>query len=226
MPPDFVMNRVFLIANGEPDLPLDWGQHQYESDRIICADGGSKYLDQLGFRKNAKSITIVGDLDSSADNLIVELESQGATIKRFPREKDASDLELAISEALAVTPLEEIICIAMLGGRPDHALANVTLLSRFAERNVKIKLIGANWQAQFVTRDQPLRFEGKTNDVLSIVPLSAVIENVSARGLKWPLKNARLEWGNSLTISNEFESDVVEVEVEKGTLLVFHFVSG
>lgn len=207
--------RAFIIANGEADLPgtLD----ARDSDLIVCADGGSNHLEKLGVKPHI----IVGDLDSISQSLLAEFEKNGVTVKKYPREKDASDLELAIEEAVKAGP-DEIVCVAVFGGRPDHALTNVSLLGRFAERKIKISILGATWRAQFVTADQPAELNGKTGDLFSLVPLSARIEHATVSGAKWPLAGTDLTWGNSLTLSNVFEQDQVNVSVKAGLMLVFH----
>lgn len=68
---------------------------------IVAADGGSRTLDRWGVLPHL----IVGDLDSIERDRTIEYGSSGATIVSFPREKDESDLELAIRSALAPAPL-------------------------------------------------------------------------------------------------------------------------
>lgn len=214
------MPRVFIIANGQPDFPQNLKGIIGENDVIVCADGGSSHATTLGVSPNI----ILGDMDSSSPEILLNFQSKGADIRRFPRDKDASDLELALTAALEFSPFE-ITCLSVLGNREDHALTNTFLLARFAGLGHRITAMGANWQAQFITTKHPRVFDGKTGDILSLIPMVATVSGVEVRGVKWPLENATLQWGSSRTVSNEFLENQVSVSLSEGLMLAYHYQS-
>jgi thiamine pyrophosphokinase len=212
------MPRVFIIANGEPDFPDLITSAIGLDDLIICADGGSNHAVNLGIKPNL----IVGDMDSISTASLDQFKKCGTEIRQFPRDKDASDLELALQAAIEYSP-SEILCMCVLGRREDHSLTNTFLIGRYAGLGNKISILGAAWQAQFVTSRLPCTFTGSAGDILSLIPMVATASGVTANGVKWPLDNASLPWGSSRTVSNEFIAEQVSVTLTDGLLLAFHY---
>ena len=115
------MHRVIIFANGElPNIEKARALLRAD-DYIICADGGTRHALALGLKPNL----IVGDLDSVTD---VELKIASAKIVQYPRNKNETDLELALNHALERKPAS-ILFIAALGNRLDQTLGNLSLLS-------------------------------------------------------------------------------------------------
>ena len=118
------MKRIIIFANGElPDsnkalLLL------HADDYIICADGGTRHAVTLAVQPDL----IIGDMDSLEKGQLEKLQKSGVSIELYPRDKNETDLELAINRAIELKPTQ-IIIIAALGGRLDQTLANITLLS-------------------------------------------------------------------------------------------------
>ena len=67
----------------------------------------------------------MGDFDS------LGYVPEGMSVKAFSPEKDASDMELALEEALA-RGADAVEVYGALGGRLDHTVANLQLLASFA----------------------------------------------------------------------------------------------
>ncbi len=187
-------------------------------DFVICADGGSNHAISLGIKPNL----IVGDMDSVDPVVLDQLKTQGAEIRKYPRDKDSSDLELALQAAIELAP-SEIFCLSVLGRRQDHSLTNTFLIGRYASFGGKISLMGSTWQAQFVTKEQSCAFSGSPGDIFSIIPMVATVSGVTVDGVKWPLVNETLPWGSSRTVSNEFLFGRASVSLTAGLLLAFHY---
>src|SRR5690242_19104541 len=118
------MKRIIIFANGElRDLNKVEPLIQND-DYIICADGGTRHALALHLRPNL----IVGDMDSAPKEQLGELQATGALLELFPRDKNETDLELAINRAMELSP-QQILILAALGGRLDQTLANIALLS-------------------------------------------------------------------------------------------------
>src|SRR5262245_51998571 len=129
------MPRIIIFANG--DLP-DLNKARtllHPDDYIICADGGTRHALSLNIKPNL----IIGDMDSTDKVQLQKLREGGVEIELFLRDKNETDLELAITRAVQLNP-EQIIIIAALGGRLDQTLANIALLSDSLHASRDIRL--------------------------------------------------------------------------------------
>ena len=106
------MRRIIIFANGElPDL--DKARRLLRpDDTIICADGGTRHALAL----HVQPSLIIGDMDSAEKSQLQKLQKDGVTVELFPRDKNETDLELALDRALEMKP-EQILIVAALGGR-------------------------------------------------------------------------------------------------------------
>ncbi|MBX9667690.1 MAG: thiamine diphosphokinase [Candidatus Obscuribacterales bacterium] len=212
------MAKAFVFANGEPDFPDALSEIIDTADVIICADGGTLHAASLALLPTI----IIGDMDSIPEPLLKAFEQQGSETRKFPRDKDASDLELSLQAAVQLAA-DEIVCLCALGGRQDHALANILLFAKYATDRSKIVLLGRSWRAQFVTPLQAANFTGESGDTLSLIPISNTVTGVTICGARWPLDDATLHWGSSRTISNVFLEKTVSVNLHDGLMLAFHY---
>jgi thiamine pyrophosphokinase len=75
----------------------------------------------------------------------------------------------------------------------------------------------------FLLRSKDLiSIKGKPGDIVSLIPVSEVVEGVSTRGLRWQLDQAVLLQGNTRSVSNELITHSAEVNIETGKLLLVH----
>src|SRR5512145_700860 len=113
------MPRCIILANGElPDL-LAARSLLRPGDIILAADGGMRHAAALGVRPAA----IIGDLDSAAPDWKARAEA-GTDIVLYPKDKDETDLELALAYAIEQGH-QEIVIVGALGGRLDQTLGNL-----------------------------------------------------------------------------------------------------
>ena len=90
------MSRIIIFANGHlPDLEKARAIIRAD-DTIIAADGGTRHVLALGLRPDL----IIGDLDSITEDERRKMESDGVKIAQYSRDKNETDLELAIQHAL------------------------------------------------------------------------------------------------------------------------------
>ena len=123
------MKRILIFANGElPDIEKARSILR-DDDYIICADGGTRHASSL----DLKPALIIGDMDSAESSLLQKLGADGVPIERYSRDKNETDLELAINKAVELNP-KEIVIVAALGGRLDQTLANIALLTDLDSR--------------------------------------------------------------------------------------------
>ena len=178
-------------------------------DVLIAADGGLDTLDDMGIRPDL----VIGDLDSA-----VATPPGEVPVIRLPVQKDITDTDAAVREALD-RGCTRLYLYGMLGGRPDHSFANLTLVARLAQQGVPATLYGAGY-AVYAVHDGSLRFNGGRQGYLSVFSFSDKSEGVSLRGLAYEMENGELRNTFGLGVSNAFTGSPAEISVKNGTLLV------
>jgi len=216
-PEEAFVLRAVIFANGELNglkpLLLDLEAE----DWLIAADGGTEHCLALGLHP----AYVIGDLDSLSAERREELEKQGTQFLVHPRDKNQTDLELALSFAIQ-QGASEILLVGLLGGRLDQTLANLLLLARPEWQTARLVVRDGLDNAYLLHPDQSLSLRGEPGEVVSLIPLSPLVEGISTRCLRWKLKEAQLSFGSTLGISNEMTGSSCEVSLQKGVLLVVH----
>jgi len=206
------MPRIIIFANGElPNIEKARALIK-ANDYIICADGGTHHALALGLKPNL----VIGDLDSVTD---AELQKADARIIQFSRDKNETDLELALNYALEQKPTS-ILIIAALGNRLDQTLGNISLLSDARLATLDCRL-DDGVEEVFFCRDQA-KAEGRRGDIVSLIPWNGAVKGISTNGLRWQLNHESLYPDKTRGISNEMLEAVAEVSVETGLLLIIH----
>ena len=209
------MQRILIFANGElPDLNKARSLLRAD-DTVICADGGTRHALALGIRPDL----IIGDLDSVDEGDVQKFRSEGVNVEAHPRDKNETDLELAINRAIEMKP-ESLVIVAALGGRLDQTLANITLLvdprlSRFHVR------LDDGVEEILLCRDT-IEVHGRDGDLVSLIPWQGAVSGIQTEGLKWPLRHETLYPDKTRGISNELVGGSATVSMEPGLLLIVH----
>jgi len=209
------LGRILIFANGElPDLPKARLLLR-SADTIICADGGTRHARALG----VKPEIVIGDMDSADNRHLLELKKEGTSVEFHPRDKNETDLELAIHRAIGLKP-KEIIIVAALGGRLDQTLANITLLSdpRLASLDVRLD---DGVEEIFLCRERA-QVRGRSGELVSLIPWQGAASDVQTENLKWPLRGETLYPDKTRGISNEMLGETASISIGSGLLLVVH----
>ena len=209
------MPRCLIFANGTlPDL--DSARRLIRADDfIICADGGTRHALTLGLLPRV----IIGDLDSVPEGQAQQMIDQGVEVFQFPRDKNETDLELALEYAIEQNH-REIVIVAALGDRLDQTLGNIALLTDPRYSKFDIRLDDGVEQALFCS-DQT-EIHGTSNDIVSLIPWGGEVTGVRTQGLKWPLEDETLHPHKTRGISNEMTGEVAHVQIASGLLLIVH----
>ena len=207
--------RAIIFANG---LMTGWPEKLNifpDVDMIIAADGGLKYCTRKGIVPHL----VIGDMDSADPHEVSVLEKKGVEVKRFPPRKDETDLWLAIKAALHKR-VDEIIVIGALGGRWDMTFSNVLLLTSPELKQLETRILDGNQELFVLQGGQAARLFGDKGDLLSLMPLTAMVRGLTLTGFEYPLDNETLELGTTRGISNVFVEDDCSIELSRGKLLV------
>ncbi len=207
--------KTIIFANGISANPNKNRRYLAPDDTIICADGGTLHALAMGLTPDL----IVGDLDSLPEAVAAQMQAKGVEIQRHPVNKDQTDLELALQAAVQ-RGAEEILILTALGGRLDQTLANILLLTRPEWRGVRIRLAEGNQSVWLLRGPDSLTLRGQPGDTLSVVALSQHLRGLDLQGVKWPLNNANVSLGSTLTISNAFVEVEAKIQLAQGIALV------
>jgi thiamine pyrophosphokinase len=209
--------RAVIFANGNLTRPANPLAELRSEDLIIAADGGAYHCQALGLTPDV----LIGDLDSITKEVRENLSRLGTQLILYPRDKDETDLELALRFAVDHNA-EEILLLGILGGRLDQTLANLLLLSRPEWQPARLMVADGPDFALLIRPGSPLTLRAQTGDIVSLIPLTRTVTGVSTEGLRWSLQDATLEFGSTLGISNETTQEIARVEIKTGQLLAVH----
>lgn len=183
------------------------------AELVIAADSGLDVAVAMGRRVDL----VVGDMDSVTPSSLECVERAGAEVRRYPTDKDATDLELALDAAVAAGS-DRVVVIGSSSGRMDHLLGGALVLASPAYASVEVEgWLGGALVVPVHDRRRVLTVRGAT---VSLVPVFGAAEDVTTEGLRWALRSARLEPGTTRGVSNEALGDSIEVSLGGGTLLV------
>jgi thiamine pyrophosphokinase len=200
--------RAIIVAGGRADAKEGWQHWVKEGDRIIGADGGAAQALAWGIVPD----TVIGDMDSLSVKEQATLAERGCRFIEHPRAKDETDLELALRYA-SQQGAQEIVILGALGGRLDHTLSNVLLMTLPSLEGVSVRIADGG---------EAVTLQGGVGDLVSLLPLGGDVRGVTTRGLAWPLERDTLHFGFSRGVSNEMTARVAQIEVAEGFLLVIH----
>jgi len=205
--------NVFVVGSGMVESVGIIKEYSEKSDLLICADGGARYLYQAGIKPHI----LVGDFDSIDPEIKAAYRDSGIEIIKFPKEKDYTDMELALN--LAVEKGAGRVFIAgATGSRLDHTISNIQLLHKLADAGVEGVIVNQNNYIYLLT--DHIKIQKKNGYFLSLIPATPTVEGITTKGLAYPLKDAVMVMGTGLGISNEFSAEWAEVSVKKGRLYV------
>lgn len=218
--------HIVVIADGDvpPRARLDaaWEGWADGVDLAIAADGGLARAPAAGLDPTL----LVGDLDSIDPARVTAAERAGLRVIRAPVDKDESDAELALLEALRLGATRVTLLGAFGGPRLDHELANLWLLAHPALAGVEIALIDARSRVSLVAAPDPSggpvtrRLPGPSGATISLLPFGGDVHGVTTRGFRYPLSDEPLTVGPARGLSNvRVEADAA-VTLRSGRLLV------
>jgi thiamine pyrophosphokinase len=209
------LQRILIFANGELPDPDKVRSLLQAENYIICADGGTRHALALGIRPHL----IIGDLDSAEKAQLQKLKEDGVEIELYPRDKNETDLELAINRAIELIP-KQIIIVAALGGRLDQTLANISLLTDLRLSTLDVRL-DDGVEEIFLCRDQ-VEVHGKSGDLVSLIPWQGAVSEIQTKNLKWTLNHETLYPDKTRGISNEMVNKTASITIGSGLLLIVH----
>ena len=212
-------SRALVFVNGEVRNLTALKKHIQPGDVLVAVDGGLKYLQMLDLQPHI----LIGDLDSVDLTQLEPLQKAGVRVLRFPREKDETDLELAL-RIPEVLEAQQILILAALGGRLDQTLANIALMARPALLEKDVRLEDGSSEV-FIIRSVGT-IHGEPGDTVSLLPCQGAAVGIWTEGLKYPLAGEMLYPDSTRGVSNILTTRCAVVQVQSGLLLCVHTRQG
>lgn len=209
------MKCGIVVAGGtvDPRLPELLKAHGSEVVSIGVDRGISIFL-----KAGLDADYYLGDLDSIDPEDIPAIPAE--RLQKFPAEKNASDLELAL-ELCVDLGLSQVEVYGATGTRWDHSFSNLLMLKHFYDLGLRVILVNEKNRAMVLSSHQIIpKEEVESYRYLSILPISMEGILVSEVGVKYPLDHEHLQFGQTRGISNESLGVDVEIDVIEGVALL------
>ncbi|MQG39665.1 MAG: thiamine diphosphokinase [SAR202 cluster bacterium] len=215
--PKTTPKKAVIVLGGELIIG-SWIKDVFKSsDIIVAADKGISHCLTLNVTPNI----CIGDFDSVSNKDLNTARKLGWEIKMFPEEKEKTDGQLAIEEAINLGA-ETINIVAGLYGnsRYDHRIGNILLLTSKLLASKDVRLIEKNVEISLVNSNETCMLDNCKNATLSLIPLSDTVKGIKTDGLKYNLFFENLNIGETRGISNIVLDNHAEITVSNGMLLM------
>lgn len=197
--------KTLILANGafpQAPAPLDLIQRWAEGTegyQLTCCDGA---VNKLRAYTSVLPDAVIGDLDSVSPALKALLAGR---IHHFP-EQDTNDLTKTIRYLHRHHGRQAITLLGASGGREDHFLANMALLTNYAD--LVSDLVMLTDEGYFLLITEPSTIEVLPGQQVSIFNFRQ--SPVSLQGVRWPLQDYTLPqlWNGSLNCALEHQIQV------------------
>ncbi len=200
------MNGLCIIVSGGDLCAIPDGLRS--PDYVIACDRGWQHAAALGVKPDL----IVGDFDSAPP------PDTDVPVERVPTRKDDTDTMLAVRRALEKGFRDIVICCA-LGGRLDHAFANIQSGAYIAAHGGRARLLGADTDILIFSAAQA-SFPRRDGWSLSVFALSDDCAGVAVRGAKYECEDTALHNTFPLGVSNVWTAEQAVVSARRGILMV------
>jgi thiamine pyrophosphokinase len=204
------MKKCLIIANGKSPAK-NVVQYFIKKDfkTIICADGGANSAKKLGVIPDF----IIGDLDSISSAALKYFKNKSAIIK-IKRQND-TDVEKCLKFAIK-NRFNEAVLLGVTGDRLDHTLCNLGIVIKFFNK-IKIHVSAEN---SFLSAyNKSLKIKSRVGETISLYAFNKQTF-ISSIGLKYPLKNSNLIFGEKESTSNVSLSDSIQLKINGGIVFV------
>jgi thiamine pyrophosphokinase len=193
-------NRTIIFGNGR--LHPKFLTEIKKGDYVIGVDKAAYWLLTHGITPNIA----IGDFDSTTTKEFQYIQKSVRSVNIYPREKDKTDMELAIHYAEANRP-GEIIIFGAVGTRLDHSIATFFMVGKHVLVDMKNKI-------RLVSRGKTI-IEKASYRYISLLPFTKSI-TLTLTGFRYDLVNKTINQGSTLGVSNEITGKKATVEIFSG----------
>jgi thiamine pyrophosphokinase len=204
------VKKCIILANGKPPKKNIISFFQKRGfDTLICADGGVN----SAMKMNLIPDLIIGDLDSISTEALrkFKLVSKIIEIKR----QNDTDVEKCLKYVIK-KGFNEVLLMGVTGNRLDHTFCNLGIVLKFFPK-INLFLIAED---SFL---RPLKGNVELKSVAGETISLYGFDNktrITSYGLKYPLRNISLPFGEKESTSNVARKKVVKLNINNGTIFV------
>ena len=195
----------YIVGGGDFDIDRFYPGKE---DCIIAADSGLVYIEEAGYHPR----WIVGDFDS------LGYRPKGDNVICHPAEKDDTDVALAAEYAMG-KGYNTIYFFGLTGGRLDHTLANMQLLTDLCLKGIKVYCFSPDATMTAISQGT-LQFGEDYFGTVSVFAGTDVVSDVNLQGFKYSLEHATLTNCKALGVSNEFMGQPATISAGDGVLWI------
>ena len=178
-----------------------------EGDYFIGLDEGSLEIIKNNYTLNEAW----GDFDSG--NNIEFIKSKTNKFKKYPKEKNETDLELILMN-LDVTC--EILIYDITGARLDHELVNILMLKKYKHLNIKI--VDELNEIRYISKQGFYEINQDEYKYVSLLTLDSF--RISITSAKYLLDNIIVSSNDTYTTSNEYMNGKFIFSLHDGELIL------
>lgn len=209
--------QALIISGGtiEPEFAKSYiGERDW--DYIISADAGMKFCKEAEILPDL----LMGDFDSAEPEVLSWFQKQyPERMRRFPAQKDETDTELAILQAIA-QGADSVTIIGGTGTRLDHVLGNIQLLKMALDKGVNCLLVDSHNRIRMIRDTFSIRKAEQFGTYVSLLPFTPQVRGLTLHGFAYEVSDYTLSCGLARGVSNEIEADTAVIELKEGLLLV------
>ena len=204
------MKKCIILANGKsPRKSVITFFQKNGFDTLLCADGGTDSALRLGLSPDY----IIGDLDSISKEAIKKFKTT-SKILQYKRQND-TDVEKCLNFAIK-NKFDEALLIGVTGNRLDHTLCNLGIVLKFFNK-IKLSLLAENSYLKPYTGD--VRLQTQKSEIISLYGFDKKTK-ITSKGLKYPLKNISLPFGEKESTSNVSTSNSIQLKISNGIIFI------
>lgn len=179
--------RIIIVAGSKYQ---NFHTFKYENeDFLIGIEDGAYEIIKRGYQLDLA----IGDFDTTTH--YQEILDKALSVKKFPKEKDEIDLELALKYIIDYNLNSKILIYNATLGRIDHELITIKLLIKY--HNLDIHLMNEFEEVMYLTNNYQII---KSNIRFSLIPLEKV--ELEVKGSLYELPRTTLNILDCYTSSN------------------------
>jgi thiamine pyrophosphokinase len=204
------LKKCIILANGRPhgkSIVTFLQKQNYLT--LICADGGANHAKKLGLIPDF----IIGDLDSIKPETLNHFKQKSKVIK-ITRQND-TDVEKCLKYAIS-KKFSNAILLGVTGNRLDHTFCNLGIVIKFFNK-IKIKIIAEN--SILTPYSGSVKLTTIPGETISLYAFNRKTK-ITSSGLRYPLRNNALPFGERESTSNIALSDKVNLNIKGGIVFV------
>lgn len=208
--------KVAIVAGGR--LHKRFLKDIASHDVVIGVDKGAFWLVAHGVTPDIA----IGDFDSVTGPEKQRIHDESRIYMEFAPEKDATDLELAVEEAIRTVP-SEVKMYGALGTRSDHSLAAIHMLLRLVSHNIYGEIVD-NFNKINIVRHKIILMKDNEFPYVSVLPIGNQSVSVTLTGFVYNLSRFTITADTTLGISNNIRNISASITVHRGFALVVQSV--